>query len=200
MEEARRENQAVAHLPDDSLPNAYPTAHFGESIFSAMLGGRIQFVGTGAHTCSGAEPLLTDWGDLAKLRYGPDMPWTRRYLDSLRAAAQSGPPDMFFWHFVTIDTLNLVVELRGSTEAYLDVIGSPRQVWRADAVRRGLRLLVLPAGAGDHRSAQPGRGPGALLCPRGPVHRPALVERGRVPALRFAGLSGHGAWLPRPVL
>jgi hypothetical protein len=125
MEEARQEHQALAHLPDDGLPSAYPTAHFGESIFSAMLGGSIRFVGTSAHTCSGAEPLLADWGDLPKLRYGSDMPWTRRYLKSLRAAADLDASEMFFWHFVTIDTLNLAVELRGSTEAYLDIVDSP---------------------------------------------------------------------------
>ena len=54
IEEIRRENDAVAHLTDDSLPSAYPTMHFGESIFSAMLGGDIKFVGTASHTCSGA--------------------------------------------------------------------------------------------------------------------------------------------------
>jgi hypothetical protein len=128
LEEARQENQTVAHLPDDSLPGAYPTAHFGESIFSAMLGGQIRFVGTRAYTCSGAEPLLADYDDLPKLRYGKDMPWAQRYLNSLRDATRQNPPEMFFWHFVTIDTLNLAVELRGSTEAYLDVACSPRQL------------------------------------------------------------------------
>ena len=128
IQEARQENQAVAGLPDDHLPSAYPTTHFGESLFSAMLGGEIRFVGTGAHTCSGAEPLLTGWGNLPRLRYGRDMLWTQRYLNSLRNAAELDRSGMFFWHFVTIDTLNLAVELRGSTEAYLDVACSPAQL------------------------------------------------------------------------
>jgi hypothetical protein len=136
IHEARQENLAVAHLSDDSLPTAYPTVHFGESVFSAMLGGQVQFVGTGAHTCSGAEPLLNDWSDLPGLRYGRDMPWTQRYLKSLRAAADLDASGMFFWHFVTIDTLNLAVELRGSTKAYLDVVDSPAEL--AELMRFGV--------------------------------------------------------------
>jgi len=128
IEEARQENLALADLPDDGLPSGYPTMHFGESVFSGMLGGSIQFVGSKAHTCSGAEPLLTDWDDLPKLRYGLDMPWAQRYFQALRWAVELDSLGFFFWHFVTIDTLNLAVEVRGADAAYLDTIMFPDQL------------------------------------------------------------------------
>lgn len=128
IEETRQENLAVADIPDDGLPTGYPTMHFGESIFSGLLGGNIHFVGSKTYTCSGAEPMLTDWSDLPKLRYGMDMPLAQRYFEALRRAAELDPLGFFFWHFVTIDTLNLAVELRGANAAYLDTVMFPDQL------------------------------------------------------------------------
>ena len=126
MEETWQANGLLAHLPDDNLPSGYPTVHFGESVFAAMLGADVHFVGTAAHTCSGADPLVKDWKDLPGLHYGMDAPWTRRYLKSLRRAVELDRSRTFLWHFVTIDTLNLAVELRGSRNAYLDIVDSPQ--------------------------------------------------------------------------
>lgn len=126
--ETRRECLGLAELPDDGLPTGYPTAHFGESLFSGMLGGKIRFVGTRGHTCSGAEPLLNEWEDLPRLRYGHEMPWTQRYLRALRRAAELAGGDFFFWHFVMIDTLNLAIELRGSENALLDTMLHPDEL------------------------------------------------------------------------
>jgi len=92
-----------------------------------MLGGRIRFVGTPAYTCSGADPLLTDWTSERASGTAPTC------LDAevpgrASRAAELDRCGMFFWNFVTIDTLNLAVELRGSTEAFLDVNASPREL------------------------------------------------------------------------
>lgn len=129
MQESSSAAKAIAAYPDDSLPSAYPTGYFGEGIASGLLGGNIRFVGNADHTCSISEPLIKSWDDLSKLRYGKDMPWAQRYQAALRKAAEmDSAHTMFFHHFVTMDTLNLAVELRGSTQACLDIYENPERL------------------------------------------------------------------------
>ena len=58
IESSRRGVKIYQDIEDDTITEAYPTLHFGESIYSAFLGGEIQMVGNEYHTCSGAKPYV----------------------------------------------------------------------------------------------------------------------------------------------
>ena len=140
IERIRQALRASQEVEDDSIPVGYPTVHFGESVYSAILGGEIKFVGNRLHTCSGAQPLLHDWSDLEKLRLDAENPWALVFLDSLRRAVQLACGDFLIVPFITIDALNLAVELRGTTQAYLDLHESPQELRRLMAF--GVELNV----------------------------------------------------------
>lgn len=124
------QSEQAAAVDDDTLPIAYPHLHFGESLYSALLGGKVHYVGTGSQTCSGAEPLLRDWEELGRLRLDDENPSLRQVLDILRFVAARSEGRFFLMYFIFIDTLNLAVELRGTTQAYLDVHEAPDKLRR----------------------------------------------------------------------
>jgi len=118
IESCRRAVSVYRDVDDDTIPEAYPTAHFGESVYSAMLGGDVRFVGNGYQTCSGAKPLLREAADLESLRDYEKNRWVTVFAESARYFAKAAGGDFTLRYFITIDALNLAVELLGSTEAY----------------------------------------------------------------------------------
>ncbi len=80
---------AINAVEDDTLPNAYPHAHFGESLYSGLLGGKIRYIGTANATCSGAEPLVHTWEDIDRLRLDDDNPILGQVSDMLKFAADN---------------------------------------------------------------------------------------------------------------
>lgn len=140
IERIREGIRAQEEVGDDSLPVGYPTVHFGESVFSAILGGEIKFVGNRLHTCSGAQPLLRSWDDLERLRLDAGNRWVVAFLGSLRRAVALARGDFLIVPFITIDAMNLAVELRGTTQAYLDLKESPQELRRLLAF--GIELNV----------------------------------------------------------
>jgi len=105
-------------VDDDTIPWAYPTCHFGEAFYSAILGGEIQFVGNGYNTCSGAKPVVHTIEDLEKLQNYKNNYWVGIFADSAKHFAKEANGDFWLQYLITIDALNLAVELLGSTEAY----------------------------------------------------------------------------------
>jgi hypothetical protein len=77
-------------IEDDTLPSASPHVHFGESVYSGLLGGKIRYIGSASHTCSGAEPLLPTW-DAVELR-GTTQAYTDLFAfpDELRRLMEFG--------------------------------------------------------------------------------------------------------------
>jgi len=117
-------------IEDDTLPSASPHVHFGESVYSGLLGGKIRYIGSASHTCSGAEPLLPTWDALDKLRLDDDSPVLKQVLKILELAACRSGKEFFLGHFILIDALNLAVELRGTTQAYTDLFAFPDELRR----------------------------------------------------------------------
>ena len=105
-------------MEDDSIPEIYPTSHFGEAICSGMLGGNIRFVGNEYTTCSGAEPLIKTMEDFNALKIDENNHWVKAFADAAKYFADQTNGDYWLKYFITIDALNLVVELMGTTEAY----------------------------------------------------------------------------------
>jgi len=122
--------RAVAQIEDDTLPMACPHFHFGESVISGLLGGTLRYVGTASRTCSGAEPLVRDWSDLEQLKLDDDNPVLKQVLGILELTAAHSDHEYLLSYFILMDALNLAVELRGTTQAYIDLYTSPAELRR----------------------------------------------------------------------
>jgi len=122
IKHCKAQAQVYRHIDDDTIEEGYPTLHFGESFYSAMLGGQIKFVGTASHTCSGASPIIFGHEDMERLKGYENSPWTKTFEESARYFARETDGDFWLQYIITIDALNLVVELLGTTEAYAKVI------------------------------------------------------------------------------
>ena len=109
-------------IDDDTLRSVssnYPTRHFGESIYSAMLGGNIEFIGDGSFTSSRSHPpLLIDENDLNKLKIDENNEWVRNYKDAAIYFAEKAGGDFPLLYFITVDAMNLSVELLGADAGY----------------------------------------------------------------------------------
>ena len=121
IENCRRNASVYQHIDDDTIPLEYPTLHFGESIYSGMLGGEMQIVGNDYHTCSGAKPLIYSMEDFEKLKnsdYGSN-PWVKKFETAAGYFAEQARGDFCLRYVISIDALNFAVELLGTTEAYI---------------------------------------------------------------------------------
>lgn len=119
LEECRRNALIYKDIDDDTIPEGYPTMHFGESLYSYLLGGEVHFVGNQYHTCSGAKPLIHSVQDLENLKNFENSLRVRDVSESMRWFAENTGGDFWLRYFICIDALNLAVELIGTTEAYL---------------------------------------------------------------------------------
>lgn len=120
IEYCKREMAFHSLIDDDTIPKSYPTLHFGESIYGAMLGAKIKFVGTELHTCSGAEPIINCEEDLKKLKIDENNYYIKAFKDAATYFAEQVNGEFALSYFISIDALNLAVELMGTTEAYIN--------------------------------------------------------------------------------
>lgn len=121
-----------AALEDDSIPCAY-LSELDQGLYGGLLGGRVQFM---AHPENGwissmVAPLLDDWSQLDRLRFDPEHPWFRRYVDQLGVFVEGARGRFGVSHFILIDGLNFVFELVGATNTYLSLDERPEMVRRA---------------------------------------------------------------------
>ena len=108
-------------IGDDYVPVEYPTLHLGESYCAAMLGADIDFYGNESYTCSGAKPLIASAKDLEKLVIEPENYWIKFIQSALKHFCELSDGKMLIVPIISMDALNLAVELMGSTEAYTAV-------------------------------------------------------------------------------
>jgi hypothetical protein len=134
------QQRLCADLDDDSMPIGYPSLHFGESVFAGFEGAHIEFHGNGLYTWSGTQsPPLTTWDALEDVLTSPlREPWCSRFENMAQYAVEHAQGRFGLRTFITIDTLNLAVEWRGNTAAYMDVIDAPENLRRIFA--RGVQL------------------------------------------------------------
>ena len=112
-------------IDDDTITEGYPTLHFGESFYPAMLGAKVRFVGSMVHTCSGAKPIIFNEADLSKLNGYESNEWTNIFIESARYFADNTNGDFWLKYLISIDALNLAVELLGTTDAYFMIYDDP---------------------------------------------------------------------------
>jgi len=111
-----------AALRCDYYPVVNPTMNFGESIWSGLLGAPITFAGTRSHTWSYcAAPPLEDFSRFPFAPLDPANYWYRKMLEVTGYYVKHLPSRCDISPFIFMDCLNLLVELRGATQAYLDL-------------------------------------------------------------------------------
>lgn len=120
-----------ADNPSDVLVCVYPTLPFGESLWSGLMGGEILFSGTDNATWSHCpEPPVKD---LAAFEFPPldeTNRWYRAAVEITKLFAERLPPLCDVTPFIFLDCMNLLVELRGAANAYLDLYDHPDLVSR----------------------------------------------------------------------
>lgn len=125
---------------DDGMPQAIPTNHYSAGVVGGLLGGRVKFIGTPVQTWSASEPMLDSYDQANDLRFIEDGFWARSIRRTLERAAQHSNGRYGLRLHSTIDGLNLAVELRGATRAYLDIHDNPEGLRRLMAF--GLELNI----------------------------------------------------------
>jgi len=126
--------RTAAHFRDslsDIIPHAYPTLNFGESIWSALLGGEIIFSGTDTATWSHCmNPPVKDLEKFKFPRIEARNPWLMKMLGVTDFFVKNSEPVCDVTPFIIDDGLNLLVELRGASAAYTDLYDYPEIVSR----------------------------------------------------------------------
>ena len=114
------------NLSDDSIPHALPTHHYSSGIVGGLLGGQVKFVGTDIQTWSVSEPMLRDYKQVVELQFDDQNPWAASIRHILRKTAAHADGRYGLHLHGTMDALNLAVELRGATQAYIDIYEHPQ--------------------------------------------------------------------------
>lgn len=127
----------------DIIPTLYPTGPFGESIWSGLLGADIIFAGNNVHTWSySPAPLISSIDSFHFPRIPADNFWFGKMLEVTKYFTQNLKPKYDMAHFIFMDCLNLLVELRGAMSAYTDIYDFPDFAERFMdwSVRENIRL------------------------------------------------------------
>jgi hypothetical protein len=129
------------------MPIGYPSLHFGESLFSGLVGARLQFTGNGLYTWSGTRaPAVPTWDDLDAVLASPlCQAWRSAFENMARYAVEHAHGRFGLRTFITNDALNLAMEWRGTTQVYFDVMEAPENLHRifARAVALNQEVLAL---------------------------------------------------------
>lgn len=122
----RQKGQDIGEWLCDTIPTVYPAGPFGESIWSGMLGGEIVFAGNNVHTWSySPKPVIESVGSFRFPEISSDNYWFRKMLYVTEYFASHLEPAYDIRHFIFMDCLNLLVELRGASAAYTDLYDYP---------------------------------------------------------------------------
>lgn len=122
-------NERYGQVEDDGLPVMYSALDAGESIVGAIFGRPIRFIHRPrGPAVSKAEIVLPDYSRLSDLSFSFKNEWLRRVL-SIQEYFESGAAGRFAQNpFLTLDALNFAVEMRGATQAYLDIYEYPDEL------------------------------------------------------------------------
>ena len=126
LEMYRRNARRNYHNPDDSLPAEMPIFYFENAIETAMLGGKVRFMGTRLHTFGDpVEPLIKDYRSFHWQLPDEGNVWFQRYLDAYRFMVQHAGNDFALKWQAGFTGMNLAVQFRGAEQAYVDMTENP---------------------------------------------------------------------------
>lgn len=134
---------AHTKLEDDSIPCAY-MSEFDEGLYGALFGGKITFLNdtSWGWVSSMIAPFVDD---IKEIRYPENVsenPWFKAYLDQMEIFRKHSGDNFGISHFIVIDSINFLVELRGATNAYYDMIDYPDEVNRVIEIAKRINFLI----------------------------------------------------------
>jgi len=121
----RMQDRILAHI-------GVSVAHgFEGGLETAMLGGKVKWVGTLYHTYGvPEEPLIKNYDEFDWKLPSEDNIWLQRFLDSFRYMVEHANGEFAVNYVCVIDAMNLAVQLRGTEQAYLDMYDHPDELSR----------------------------------------------------------------------
>jgi len=121
--------RARGEVEDDFLPILYSILDCGEGIIGGIYGGNIRFLNRKrGPSFSGTPPVLPDYADITRLPDPMENKWMKRLLDIQRAFSAHAEGRYAQHHSLTMDALNFVAEIRGATQAYIDIYEYPEEL------------------------------------------------------------------------
>lgn len=118
-----------SRVDDDYLPVLYTILDAGESMVGGMYGGDIRFLHRPRDAAfSHTPPVLTDYADIPHLPDPMAGTWTERLRDILKYCRDKSNGRFAQHPLITMDALNFAAEMRGATQAYLDIYEHPNEL------------------------------------------------------------------------
>ena len=116
-------------VQDDWLPVSYSILDAGESMIRGLFGKDMEFLHRRHQAAfSLPEPLMPDYSSLSDCRFSLNNPWTQRFLSVQEYFAEHAD-GLFAQHpCLTMDALHFACEMRGATQAYLDIYEHPDEL------------------------------------------------------------------------
>ena len=116
-------------VQDDYLPVLYSVLDAGESMVGGMYGGDIRFLHRPRDAAfSHTPPVLTDYAQMSHLPDPMAGPWAKRLTNLLQYCEERSEGRFAQHALITMDALNFAAEMRGATQAYLDIYESPDEL------------------------------------------------------------------------
>jgi len=130
-------------LEDDSFPHAY-MSEFDEGLYAALLGAEIRFLSNPewGWVSSMSPPFVSEADGLKNLRFDEDCEWMRKYTEQLSFYAEFAKSKFGISHFIVVDGLALLMEIRGATNMYFDCVDEEGTVREFIALAREVNCRV----------------------------------------------------------
>ena len=136
-----------ADLEDDSIPSVY-LSEFDQGLYGGLLGGPVCFLNdpdTGRVT-SMTEAFWDDLSQVASLALpGPGQLWYDRMMNQFEVYAQACKGKFLCSHFICVASMNLMFELRGATNSFVDMLDDFETMRQVLDFSIGLNTLVQDA-------------------------------------------------------
>ena len=132
-----------AAIEDDSIPCAYPS-ELDQGLYGALLGAEPRFLSSAdmGWISSMVAPFLDDLAEVGGLSIDRNGEWQQRYVEQLRVFVEGAAGKFGISHFILINGLNLIFELVGATQTYMELIERPELVRKAIALAHELNVHV----------------------------------------------------------
>ena len=116
-------------LEDDSIPSAY-LSEFDQGLYGALVGAEIRFLYNASRgtIASMVSPFVEDLDEVGDFKPDAENIWFKRYVKQVKLYADRAKNKFGVSHFILIDGLNFLMELRGGTNVYYDIVDVPEKV------------------------------------------------------------------------
>ena len=117
-----------SELEDDSIPSCY-LSELDEGLYGGLVGADIRFINDASTgwVSSMAIPFVKDLNETDKFTLDDKNLWFQRYIKQLMMFMERAGGKFGISHFILINGLNFLFEIRGATNTYYDVLENPEK-------------------------------------------------------------------------